>query len=304
MKMDPVRAHQGYLILALGPAQYLDMAANLAASIKVMDPSRRVCLVHDETAVLTDEHFALFDDTALLRVDPDYPGFMCKIRVFDVSPYLETMLVDADCLMVKNDIDVYWDRARTRFFSITGERRTGGMWKGADIQALLKQEGAPYLIQMNSGVFYFDKSARARDFFVSLNEFYKRRMSSLGVGLHRGRPAQTDEIYIGLFMGLCGMDAANMARTDANSWMVSTWRGLLMRFLPRLGRAAIYKPRGNPLNPFAGWDRLSPTFAHFVGLRPAGRYRGLARQFRAQARTQARARPAADLHAGAALAQH
>jgi hypothetical protein len=281
MDIDQARSRQGYIVLALGPSKYLDMAINLAASIKVMDPTRRICLVHDGNVTADTAQLRYFDDTAIMPLDPDYPGFMCKIRVFDASPYEETMFVDADCLMVKTDIDRYWQSACTRFFSITGGPRTSGEWKGADIATLLSQEGAPYLIQMNSGVFYFDKSPESKAFFGGLNAYYMARRHLLGVGLHRGKPAQTDEIYIGLYMGLSGMGAANMARVDQNSWMVSTWRGIMIRF--DAGRSVIYKPRGNPLNPFAGWDRLSPTFAHFVSLKPHRLYWRLSRQFRALA---------------------
>ena len=43
---------QGYITLATGPQEYLEMAANLAASIKVMNSARPVCLVHDAGAAI------------------------------------------------------------------------------------------------------------------------------------------------------------------------------------------------------------------------------------------------------------
>ncbi len=277
-----VRASQGYLILAMGAPKYLDMAAELAISIRVMDPGRRICMVHDENAILTAEHRIIFDDFSLLPVDAEYPGFMCKIRVFDVTPYAETMVIDADCLMVKHDIDRYWDLARQRFFSITGDTITSGAWKGIDVAATLAREGAPYLVQMNSGVFYFDGSDKSRAFFAGLNRYYLERKHVLGIGLHRGQPAQTDELYLGLYMGLSDLDAANMRRTDENSWMVSTWRAVVWSIDPAAGRCVMYKPRGNPLNPLHGWDRLSPTLAHFIGLKPRRLYNRLCAHFRRQ----------------------
>jgi len=280
MSLRPETLAQGYLILALGPRQYVDMAVNLAASIKVMDPSRGICLVHDDGASLPSEVPEVFSHTAALPRDDRYPGVMSKLRIFDVSPFRETMFVDADCLMVKRDIDRYWQNARRNFFSITGEKKTSGNWKGVDVEMLLRQEQAPYLVQMNSGVFYFDKSPESESFFRGLNEFYLRRKDFLGVGLHRGKPAQTDEIYIGIYMGLNGLDGRYGARFGSDSWMVSTYRGLFIDFDPEREHSVIYKPRGHPLNPLAGWDRLSPTFAHFIGLKPRRLYQKLSAQFR------------------------
>ena len=223
----------------------------------------------------------LFDDYSLLSSDARYPGFMNKIRLFQASPYDRTMFVDADCLLLKRDVNIYWDMARPFSFAITGDKRMKGEWKGADIAQLLRQEHAPYLIQMNSGVFCFDKSDDAAKFFDGLNDFYLRRREILGIGLHRGRPAQTDEIYIGLWMGLNGLDSCG-GRVGMNSWMVSTWRAFWMTFDPARGISVLRKPKRSILGiptPIGGWDRISPSFVHFVGLKPQGAYRRLATYF-------------------------
>lgn len=289
---------EGYLILAMGPPRYLEMARALAASIRIMDGTRRICLVHDEAMALAADDGLFFDDTALLSDDPVYPGFMNKIRLYPTSPYKRTMFVDADCLLMKTDIDRYWDMARGKFFAITGERRTRGEWKGADIASLLQQEGAPYLVQMNSGVFCFEKCPEADVFFAGLNDFFLRRREHLGVGLHRGKPAQTDEIYIGLWMGMNGLDSTG-PRSDENSWMVSTWRAFGMRLDPDRGIAVMRKPRqsfkGVP-HPFGGWDRISPSFVHFVGLKPRRQYEALCAHFIALVRGAGRNRKLGALH--------
>ena len=277
-------SEEGYLILATGPAKYIDMARNLAASIRVMDGARRICLVHDENAKIDPADDRFFDDYALLRDDPLYPGFMNKIRLFPTSPYRRAMFVDADCLLVKRDIGRYWDMARPYFFAITGDRRTSGQWKGADIAKLIDQEGAPYLVQMNSGVFCFDDSPEAAAFFAGLNDYFLRRRDVLGVGLHRGQPAQTDEIYIGLWMGLNGLESCG-GKFGNDSWMVSTWRAFWMTLDPVRGRTLLRKPKRSIAdipNPLRGWDRLSPSFVHFIALKPRGRYERLAKHFNGQ----------------------
>lgn len=288
---------EGYLVIATGSQTYLDMAANLAASIRIMDAGRRICLLHDETFLPSREIMELFDDFAVLPSDPLFPGYMNKLRLYDFSPYQEAMVVDADCLMIKNDVQRYWDWARRSFFTMTGGISTSGFWKGLDVASLLEKEGAPYLIRMNSGVFYFRKNAQAEEFFSGLKEFYLRRRDHIEPGLHRGVPAQTDEIYFGLYLGLHGMDMGVGGQFEKNSWMVSTWRAFGMRFDPDNNVSVIRKPRrsiaGIP-NPLTGWDKLSPTFAHFIGLRPQHLYRRLARRFRLQASTLRVASPQGD----------
>jgi hypothetical protein len=295
---------EGYLILATGPARYLEMARNLAASIRVMDGTRRICLVHDENASLEKADRLYFDDYAVLTDNPLYPGFMNKIRLFPTSPYRRTMFVDADCLLVKFDITTYWNMAAASPFTIGGDRRVKGEWKGADVAQLLRQEGAPYLVQMNSGVFCFDDSPAAANFFAGLNDFYLRRKDHLCVGLHRGTPAQTDEIYIGLWMGLNGLDSYG-GKVGENSWMISTWRAFGMKIDPACGAAVIRKPKRSTFgipNPLGGWDRLSPSFVHFIGLKPAGAYQRLSDYFRRTLAESAHEKPVLRGHAAAVAA--
>jgi hypothetical protein len=276
--------NDGYLILAVGTVGYADMARNLAASIRVMDGTRRICLVHDEAFLPGERDARLFDEFSLLRNDPRYPGVMNKIRLFPTSPFHRTMFVDADCLLLKSDINHYWDLARDHPFAITGKRRTHGEWKGVNVATLLSQERAPYLVQMNSGVFCFDNGPEAAGFFAGLNDFYLRRKEGVALGLHHGRRTQADEIYIGLWMGLNGLDGCGRA-VGENSWMASTWGAFGMTLKPECGVSVMRKPRlsafGRP-NPIGGWDRLSPSFVHFIGLKPSGEYRRLAAYFHAQ----------------------
>ncbi len=280
----------GYIVLATGASPYVEMATNLAASLRVMDPARRVCLVHDVDADIPPDARRLFTDFAPLAHDPRYPPVMNKLRLFGLSPYARTMYVDADCLLVKRDVDTQWNRAATRPFSITGGVATQGVWHGVNIAEVLRKEAAPYLIRMNAGVFQFDNSPAAAAFFEGLNRYFLDRAEHLNISLYRGQRTQTDELYLGLWMGLNGMDAANMNNVGRNSWMVSTWRALWCDFRPEEGRSLILKGDrhlfGIPFLPRRVVP-LSPTFAHFIGLKPRRLYQRLARDFRAAALARA-----------------
>jgi hypothetical protein len=273
-----VHPDQGYLILALGPQRYVEMAANLAASIRCVDPKRRICLVHDTPVPADLARF--FHDFRVMETDRRYPNVMNKLRLFDASPYDQTMYVDADCLLVKNDIDDIWRRAATRPFSITGDKTRTGTWKGMDVPAILRASGAPYLVQMCSGVFYFDKSSEAADFFAAVNELYLTRMDEFGFADLRGEPGQTDEIYLGIAMGMRGMDTDNVGNIGINSWSVSTWRSFWC-YANLRGDCLMFKAAGFLFDlPFLPTRAvpLSPTFLHFVGLKPRRLYNRLVRK--------------------------
>src|SRR5262249_1988940 len=155
--------------------------SNFAASLKVMDPARRVCVLHDPGAEIPPELSRVCDDLVPLVRDERYPSVTNKFRLFDLSPYDATMFVDADCLLLRRDIDAYWQAGWESPVAITGAKRTSGEWKGRQIADIIREQGVDYLVQMNGGVFYFDRSAAAQSFFTDLNAFYLERKESLRV---------------------------------------------------------------------------------------------------------------------------
>lgn len=275
---------QGYLLLATGPEKYTEMARNAAASIRIMDGTRDVCLVHDEAHAERDGDDRLFQHKACMPTDTLYPHVMNKIRLFDYSPFQQTMFVDADCLLMKRDVQRWWNDCATEPVNFVGRKSTEGEWKGIDVATIIKQESAPYLVQINSGTFCFDDSAASRDFFHGLNDYYRTRHEALLITSHRGVLDQTDELYIALWLGLNGLGASKH-RYGHDSWSNSTWGSFGFRFNPARNVSRFYKPTrytmGIP-NPLLGFEKLSPSFAHFVGLKPRTHYQRLAAYFREQ----------------------
>jgi hypothetical protein len=99
----------GVLLVALGVPEYGDLAANLAASIRVRDPYIPIHLVHTAASVghLTDDHRALFTSMADCpqeyyrqphRSTPDY--IKAKTHLYDLSPFEETLFLDVDLLLL------------------------------------------------------------------------------------------------------------------------------------------------------------------------------------------------------------
>lgn len=289
---------QGYITLAMGEPEYVAMAANLAASIKVMDPKRRVCLIHDFPEGPDPTHAAFFDDIVFLPPDSRYPHIMNRFRLFDASPYDQTMCIDADCLLMKRDVDRYWEFAGQHYFCITGHPHTKGEWKGIRIEDMLAKYDIEYVVVMNAGVFYFDKSDESKAFFEEFGNFYLREFETLRLSASQGskspggkaRRSHSFELYLGIFMGMKRLLNIIMPNFDENSWMVTTWRIAFCRFDIAAGRSEIYKLSdflfGLPILP-TRVVRLSPTFPHFVGLKPKRTYARLAAEFRRIAASRA-----------------
>lgn len=158
-------SEEGYLVLAMGKQKYLDMARNLAMSLKLLDPHRPICLVHDSNLPLRDIDSDLFDHTSLLEEEAEFVGCTNKIRLFDCSPYQRTMYIDADCLLVKKGIDFYWELFNGQYFNMTGEKTNCGSWYGIDISKACKVSNVQYIAKMNSGIFYFEKKSKSRRIF-------------------------------------------------------------------------------------------------------------------------------------------
>ncbi|MCW2240924.1 glycosyltransferase family protein [Azospirillum canadense] len=275
---------QGYLTIATGHPKYLAMAANLAVSLRRFDPKRRICLMHDHGTTPPAELRALFDDCVLLPDDDRYSGCANKLRVYSLSPYDQTMFVDADCLLLSHDIDLYWDALQGYDFTVAGERRRNGFWNQLDIAAVCARFEIDYIVQMNSGVFFFKKTPTAASFFARANELYLHDRDRVSY-IHKGASGQyADEPILGVTMGLLGLQPLH--KVNDRSWMVTTWRACGFRYDAGSVRFSLRK-----FNRFlfgrlpTGWVWHSPMVVHFIGLRPRGMYRRLVRQLLHEART-------------------
>lgn len=275
---------QGYLTVALDFDRYADMAVNLACSIRHFDKVRPICLVHNTKVTLSETAKNVFTHFICLEPREGYLGCMNKIRLDEVSPFDETMYIDADCLLVKSDIDWHWGRMSENYFSMTGEKRYAGRWNNLDIDKVRQIFSISHIIQMNSGVFYFRKGPDATCFFSRLRELYHNHKDLLS-NIHQGRSGQyADEPFFGVAMGEFGIDPLGVV-PNHGSLMVTTWRARNCIFRPEQEISRIDKPRtywfGIRHLP-RHWVRHSPTIAHFIGLKPRAVYEKTADYFREQ----------------------
>ena len=86
---------QGYITIATGSSDYVEMAKCLALSVKLNDPKRPIALLTDETTHIPDDVVALFVSVIQMPTQKGYVGCLNKLRIDKYSPFSETMFIDS-----------------------------------------------------------------------------------------------------------------------------------------------------------------------------------------------------------------
>lgn len=273
---------QGYLTLATGDPKFFDAAVNLAISIRLNDAKRPISLLCDDVSKLSEGEKALFD--RIIVAVPGTLGVGCagKLDLPSYLPYHETMFLDSDCLVMKQDMDFHWNKLSTQCFNVTGGILKKGLWYNFDVADVCEALFLPYMVRMNSGAMYFKKGGQLERFLEIVDDFRENARDVLFVQ-HRNMAAQfADEPFWSAAMARLKMMPASYSADD-NLVMETTYMARDFKFDPMKQVSEIHKSRGYwILDRFIskGWDRRSPTIAHFICFRPQSLYRQCANQLR------------------------
>lgn len=272
--MATLTGQQGYQIVGLG-ARHAALAVSCAQSIRLFDPARPIQLVtHADDP---EPEAGLFD--VVTRIDP--PAFFnspaIKLELDRLSPFAATMFVDADCLMLRDDIDRWWRTAQAWPFAIPGQAHPHGPWYGQDIAALCARFECGYLWKMNSGVIYFDRSPEAGRVFAEARLLVLRH-GALFDAAHRG--LTPDEPFLAGALGRLEMSGPPILDDSPDCWMLSTIR------------AEAFERQGLDFRYVKVSGLRRPTLVHFVGLEPANHYAALRADIERAYRERAGSAPA------------
>lgn len=260
---------QGYQIIATGDRKYLFIAVNCAASLRHWDPGRPIQLVTDAAPDALAPFRYLFDVVTPYRDHPVFTGPLVKLRMFEFAVFDETMFVDADCLLLKPDIDAYWRRLSEGYdVAIPGTWESEGPWYNMDIAEICRIAGIERLLKINSGVCFFKRNAAAAAFFDACAGLYDR-LGNFTKHIHRdaGPP---DEPYFAIAFGALGRKGFPYHEEGGDGWMITTIQSRAFDLDAFSGRVRYTKADGRV---------VSPSLVHFVGLQPNRVYRALSRQF-------------------------
>lgn len=257
---------QGYLILAFGPKRYRDMACACAASLRHWDKTRKIQIVTDCPDFSGEPEAKLFDIITVSKPNPKYQGPLVKLLMHDFSVFDETMFIDADCFMLKSDIDRYWSEMSALDVSTPGAWSSSGLWYKMDVQKICDLVNVERIVKMNSGVMFFKKTRKSYEFFELAKNTYSE-FGNFTSHIHRdlGPP---DEPYFGIAFGKLNIDPFWKRDSSGNAWMSSTI-GATDFNLSAFSGAPSYMKNGF----------VSPTICHFVGLLPKDQYTAIKKEF-------------------------
>ena len=150
-------AERAVLTLAAGNPIYWQMAVNLARSFLWWHKQTdiRLCIVTD----LPDELPGDLSRVELIRVAPEKigKGFSAKLHLDELSLAKQTLLIDADCLVV-GSLESVFDRFRGGLYRLWEAALPAGEWFG-DVTTICAHFQVASLPKFNGGISYL-KSRR------------------------------------------------------------------------------------------------------------------------------------------------
>ncbi|WP_425408875.1 hypothetical protein [Hyphococcus sp.] len=275
--MSDIANTQGYITMAYGHRRFFEMAVNLALSARLNDPDRPVTLLYKEEAELPEDLKPFFDQCAPFPDASQYPGVTIKLGVYEPAPYTENFYVDADCLIMKPDMDRHWAKYGARDFMISGDVVTTGSAYGCDVKKMMAAAGVDYFCNMNCGVVFFRKSEAAAKVFDDARALMRDRHPDLIELRPRRGDGLSDQPYFSAAMARNGIRPISYT-PEEGTIMATTWRAADIDFDLAGARAQLKKPTGFRILDrlwAKGWVQHDTTIAHFIELKPLGVYQRL-----------------------------
>lgn len=172
---------KGIIINALGHPYYGKMAYNLAVSIKAVEDFP-VCIVYTEQSLnhLSEAQRAVIDH--FIHLPENVPmGCGAKLWAYDISPFKETLLLDADMLWLpkRKPSDFFDEMKDVEFTSITEGYWTKDLkdinpiyffW--ADPQEIADVYHVEKIYQWRSEVMYFKRTELIEDMFKTAQRVF------------------------------------------------------------------------------------------------------------------------------------
>ena len=187
------QSKKGYLTLAFGK-NFAEMAVDMALSIKQFDSKPVSCVVDSKTKNYINKKYEFIFDR-LIEIDINKFCFSIKFHGALLSPYDETIFVDAD-IIILGKIDRLWENPINNHTIMIGHYLSiekDENHHGFSTSYLQKEFNVKKYLKTNSGCFYFNNESKA--FFKSCIEKHKLLENQTNLN-HIG--CLGDEITIGI----------------------------------------------------------------------------------------------------------
>jgi hypothetical protein len=272
--------NDGYVVLAFDDARYLDIAANLALSVRRHD-ARPISVAVNAAIPFNPAYAGLFDQVISVPDDPAIRGAMNKARLFEITPYDRTLYVDADCLLFSPRIEFFWRKYRDHPFAVEGHRQSTGPAFACslgekDAAVLCRLLDLPYVTVFNAGVMYFERTDASKAVFERVLALYNGPHRDAISYRYKHAGEYADEPFFGTALASLGIAPFEPPPTQRLQVTTPNIVDAVMDI--DLGELRVTKKTANgQLRPWAG------VLGHFCGLAPMETYFGLADKLRKEA---------------------
>ncbi len=193
---------RGYLTMAVGRPRYLEMAVDMALSLRDHTHHPIALAADDALGQLARKQYApVFDQVT--RIPPRFlQGRAIKYGAAESSPFRETMFVDSDC-MVLGSLEYLWAGLATEDVAMLGElltERENENHHGFSTRRLMRRFHLDRYLKTNSGIFCFRTEPARAVFEECLETFTGEVRRKLRGGILRGGWVG-DEIGFGIVGG-------------------------------------------------------------------------------------------------------
>ncbi|MBQ6178479.1 MAG: hypothetical protein IJK32_03050 [Bacteroidales bacterium] len=198
---------RGFVTVATGKDWYYVLANNLLASYRY----------HSQNplpfAIICDRHNKWTEDfDQVIVMDNPACSFVDKLRIIDLSPFDETIFIDADCLAYK-DLNGLWDIFKgSPDFGLLGDTHIEGMWWSRDNLGVFKDKVHEYL-SCQGGIYYVRNNGKDIKAFFETCFFIKERYADFKFKLFER--TVSDEMIVTLASSVHGFTP------------VRPWRGVI-----------------------------------------------------------------------------
>jgi hypothetical protein len=271
---------EGYVALALDDPRYLDLAVNLALSVRRVE-ARPISVIVNRAVSVSGDLRALFDQVIVAPEDNGVRGAMNKVRLYGLSPYGRTLYLDSDCLLFSPRIAFFWQKYRGRGFVVEGHRQSKGSVFACslgekDATVLCRLLDIPFLSVFNAGAIYFERGPESEKVFATTRALYEGPHRDAISYRYKHAGEYADEPFFGAALGLLGIPPLEPPATQRLQVTTPNMTDAVMDI--DLGDLRVVKqpPGGKP----ALW---SGVVGHFCGLAPMDSYFALADKLRREA---------------------
>ncbi len=192
----------GILIIAQGKNRYIDMAKQIAISLKLSNPNISRALVTDSKDRELENYYDF-----IIPINSAYGmGYSQKLYMYQYSPFQKTLFIDVDCLVIDS---IYWifEKFDKHPVSVIGKKITEGKLIGTSVEELKSKISLNYLLTFNGGVYYFEKGTIASAIFDDAIDLFANKYDNLNLCKFNGLPG--DEPAMSIAMSMHGMEPIN-----------------------------------------------------------------------------------------------